>query len=72
MTHGTVTTFNPSSGFGYIATDDGDRLFVDFTATADATVLRAGQHVTFQITPGAMGRHATHVRATSPMVAVPA
>lgn len=70
MTLGTVTSFNPANGFGFIALDDGGRLFVDFTATPDATVLRAGQRVAFQVASGAMGLHATHVHAVSPVPAV--
>lgn len=72
MTHGIVSTFDASSGFGYIVADDGTRLFVDFTAATDATVLRAGERVTFQTIPGAMGIHATCVRTALRAPAVPA
>lgn len=70
MTHGTVTAFDSVSGFGFISLDDGTRLFVDFTAAIDTTALRAGQRVTFRIAPGAMGLHATRVRAAQPAATI--
>jgi len=57
MAIGTVKFFNAEKGYGYIARDDGDDVFVHFsniTGTGYRT-LEAGQMVEFEIGPGAKG-----------------
>ncbi|HEX5495632.1 MAG TPA: cold shock domain-containing protein [Mycobacteriales bacterium] len=67
MQHGTVYSFDPDRGFGFITPDGGGpALFVDFTAieAVDGVepTLHEGQLVDFEVTLGTMGRHATSVR----------
>jgi cold shock protein len=51
MAKGTVKWFNDSNGFGFIATEDGQEVFVYHTSIAGggSKSLSEGQNVTFDI-----------------------
>ncbi|WP_136795736.1 MULTISPECIES: cold-shock protein [Desulfosediminicola] len=63
MAEGTVKWFNDSKGFGFIAQDGGDDLFVHHTAI-NATgfkTLEEGARVTFDVVQGQKGPAAANV-----------
>ena len=64
MTVGTVKWFNAEKGFGFIAPESGEDVFVHFSAI-QATGYRSldeGQVVEFDITQGQKGPQAANVR----------
>jgi cold shock protein len=64
MTVGTVKWFNADKGFGFIAPESGEDVFVHFSAI-QATGYRSldeGQTVEFDITQGQKGPQAANVR----------
>jgi len=65
MTRGTVKWFNESKGFGFIARDDGDDVFVHHTSISGSgfKTLSEGQAVTFDVEKTAKGLRATNVVA---------
>lgn len=65
MTKGTVKWFNESKGFGFIAREDGDDVFVHHTSINGTgfKVLSEGQTVTFDIEKTPKGLRATNVVA---------
>ncbi len=68
MTQGTVRWFNLAKGYGFIAADSGDDVFVRFNAI-EAEGLRKlsdGQRVEFILEPGPTGAQASSVRSLSP------
>ncbi len=64
MTQGTVKWFNAEKGFGFIAVDGGQDVFVHYSAIqADGyRSLDEGQRVEFEITQGQKGPQADAVR----------
>ncbi|GAB4281150.1 MAG: cold-shock protein [Coriobacteriia bacterium] len=58
MTKGTVKWFNPDKGYGFIAREDGDDVFVHFSAIQGEgfKTLDEGQAVEFEITTGNNGK----------------
>ncbi len=64
MAEGTVKWFNDSKGFGFISREDGDDVFVHFSAIAGDGFksLQEGDKVTFETTEGAKGLQATNVQ----------
>jgi len=62
---GTVKWFNAGKGFGFIARDNGNDVFVHFTAIADTggfRELQEGQRVEFSIEDSPKGPKAANVR----------
>jgi len=64
MTVGTVKWFNAEKGFGFIAPESGEDVFVHFSAIQSAGYrsLDEGQSVEFDITQGQKGPQAANVR----------
>jgi len=63
MAKGTVKWFNESKGFGFIAREDGEDLFVHHTAIQGNgfKTLSEGQAVTFDVDKGPKGLRAINV-----------
>ncbi|MEN7973478.1 MAG: cold shock domain-containing protein [Verrucomicrobiota bacterium] len=60
---GIVKWFNEEKGFGFIARESGDDVFVHFTAInmEGRRTLLEGQNVTFEVTSGQKGPQAENV-----------
>ena len=60
---GTVKWFNEEKGFGFISTENGNDVFVHFSAiqTDGFKRLEEGQKVTFEVTQGPRGFQAQNV-----------
>ena len=63
MAKGTVKSFNESKGFGFIAREDGEDVFVHHTAIQGNgfKTLTEGQAVSFDVEKGPKGLHAINV-----------
>ncbi|EKB57960.1 cold-shock protein [Falseniella ignava] len=63
MAEGKVKWFNAEKGFGFIEREDGDDVFVHFSAIQSEgfKTLEEGQEVTFDIEEGARGPQAANV-----------
>lgn len=63
MNTGSVKWFNAEKGFGFIEVEDGDDVFVHFSAIQGDgfKTLEEGQQVTFDIEEGNRGPQATNV-----------
>ena len=63
MEQGKVKWFNAEKGFGFIEREDGDDVFVHFSAIQSEgfKTLEEGQEVTFDIEEGARGPQAANV-----------
>ncbi|NOX30168.1 MAG: cold-shock protein [Actinobacteria bacterium] len=67
MATGTVKFFNNEKGFGFIAREDGDDVFVHFSNIAGSGFrsLEEGNKVEFEIGPGRKGPEAQNVTVIS-------
>ncbi|HEX9158450.1 MAG: cold-shock protein [Syntrophaceae bacterium] len=65
MSEGKVKWFNERKGFGFIETDEGNDVFVHFSAIQDSgfRTLQEGQRVSFEVQQGQKGPAAENVRA---------
>ncbi|MBW1856102.1 MAG: cold-shock protein [Thermodesulfobacteriota bacterium] len=65
MVKGTVKWFNEKKGFGFLAREDGDDVFVHYTAIESAGFksLQEGQEVEFEVQDGPKGPQAVNVKA---------
>ena len=63
MAHGTVKWFNATKGFGFITTEEGNDVFVQFSAiqTDGFKTLDEGQKVSFDLEEGPRGPQAINV-----------
>ena len=63
MEQGTVKWFNAEKGFGFITRENGDDVFVHFTAIQGEgyKTLEEGQKVEFDVVDGAKGPQAANV-----------
>ena len=63
---GIVKWFNEEKGFGFIARESGDDVFVHFTAInmEGRRTLLEGQNVSFEVTAGQKGPQAENVTVT--------
>lgn len=63
MKQGTVKWFNAEKGFGFISTEDGNDVFVHFSAIQSEgyKTLEEGQKVEFDVVDGAKGPQAANV-----------
>lgn len=64
---GKVKWFSPEKGYGFIAREGGDDVFVHFSAIQDEgfKTLNEGQDVEFEIVEGARGTQAANVIKTA-------
>ena len=64
MTSGTVKFFNADKGFGFIAREQGDDVFVHYSNIQGSGYksLQEGQRVEFDVAPGRKGEEAQNVR----------
>ena len=64
MEQGKVKWFNAEKGFGFIEREDGDDVFVHFSAIQSEGFksLDEGQEVTFEVEQGQRGPQATNVQ----------
>ncbi|MGH2746951.1 MAG: cold-shock protein [Actinomycetota bacterium] len=64
MAQGTVKWFSNDKGYGFISQDDGEDVFVHFSAieTEGYKSLAEGQAVEFEVTEGPKGKQAANVR----------
>ena len=64
MTEGTIKWFNEKKGFGFISWEDGDDVFVHYSAIEGDgfRTLTEGQRVEFEIQEGPKGLQAANVR----------
>lgn len=63
MKTGTVKWFNAEKGYGFISTDEGEDVFVHFSAIQGEgfKALEEGQKVQFEVVEGARGPQASNV-----------
>jgi CspA family cold shock protein len=63
MATGTVKSFNESKGFGFIEGDEGEDVFVHYSALEGEgfRTISEGQRVEFETTSGPKGLRAEHV-----------
>jgi cold shock protein len=64
LTTGTVKFFNADKGFGFIAREEGDDVFVHYSNIQGSGYksLSEGQRVEFDVAPGRKGEEAQNVR----------
>ena len=67
MAQGAVKWFNSEKGYGFIAVDEGEDVFVHYSAIQmeGYKSLEEGQRVEFEVTTGQKGPQADQVRAAS-------
>lgn len=71
MPTGRVKFFDTERGFGFLATDEGEEVFVHASALPQGTAaLRAGERVEFGIVEGRKGAQALSVRILEPAPSV--
>ena len=62
MPTGKVKWFDAERGFGFLATDEGEEVFLHASALPDGTVVKPGAKVEFGVVDGRKGKQALSVR----------
>ena len=62
MPTGKVKFYDQEKGFGFIASDEGDEVFLHASALPEGAVVKAGSRLEFGIADGKRGAHALSVR----------
>ena len=62
MPTGKVKWFDAERGFGFLATDDGEEVFLHASALPEGTVVKPGAKVEFGVVDGRKGKQALSVR----------
>lgn len=62
MPSGTVKWFDADKGFGFLASEDGDEVFVHASSLDPGVTLRQGTRVEFGVVDGRRGKQALSVR----------
>lgn len=70
MPWGTVKWFDTEKGFGFLAAEDGDEVFVHVSALEPGVTLRPGSRVQFGVVDGRRGKQALSVELAEPQVSV--
>ena len=73
MYQGTVKWFNNAKGYGFISQDNGDDVFVHYSAIDmdGFRTLNQGDPVEFEMTQGPKGYHATSVKRPAGAMGAP-
>ncbi|HQR78859.1 MAG TPA: cold-shock protein [Actinomycetota bacterium] len=70
MPSGTVKWFDTEKGFGFLAGEDGDEVFVHASALEPGVTLRPGARVEFGVVDGRRGKQALSVSLVEPTASV--
>lgn len=70
MPTGTVKWFDVEKGFGFLAAEDGEEVFVHASSLDPGTVLRGGDRVEFGVIDGRKGKQALSVTVLEPTASV--
>ena len=70
MPSGTVKWFDAEKGFGFLAAEDGDEVFVHASSLDPGTTLRGGDRVEFGVVDGRKGKQALSVTVLEPTTSV--